>query len=402
MGPIVSARQAAEFLGIKRATLYAYAARGRLESLPGPGRERRYRRADLARLKARREARASDEALALSAMRFGAPVIDTEITNLTPRGPHYRGHEAAALARSGTSFERVAELLWHDADQARPEDWSCRRPGFPLRHARAEPLAAVRFALAALDVRATPPAFSEDGERERGRELVRRAAAAAALASDPSRARSALELPDVAGVFLHALGHRVTRRSRAAINAALILTADHGLNASTFTARVAASTGADLLACINAAACALSGPRHGGACARVEALLDEAERLEHPRDVVAARSARGETLPGFGHPLYPAGDARGVALLALASEQRGNQDTSLRVAAAMKDANAPGPTLDFGLVALCQRIGLPRGSAGALFAVGRCAGWIAHVMEQRRQGFLVRPTARYVGRPCES
>lgn len=393
----LSAREAAELLGVKRATLYAYAARGRLESLPGPGRERRYRREDLLRLKARRDARASDAALATGALRFGAPVVETELTEITAAGPRYRGRAAVALAGAGASLEEVAEWLWSGAREVDAAAWREPDAGFPLRRARGDALDAVRFALAALDVRGAPPTLSEDGGLARARALVRRAAAAPALTVEPARVRAALGESTVARVALLALAPRAERRAETAVDAALVLAADHELNASAFTARVVASTGADLLACVNAAACALSGPRHGGACARVEALLDEASALSAPGDVVAARAARGEPLPGFGHPLYPGGDPRGVALLDLAAEHGGRRRTPAAIADAMADAQGPGPTLDFGLVALADALDLPRGSAGALFAIGRTVGWIAHALEQRRQGFLLRPTARYVG-----
>ena len=194
-----------------------------------------------------------------------------------------------------------------------------------------------------------------------------------------------------------------------AIDGALVLCADHELNASTFAARVAASTGAHLYAVVSAALAALSGPRHGGASDRVEAVFRELER-EAPdaADVpsaVAARVARGEGLVGYGHPLYTDGDPRYGELrqfadaVPLTDERR---RTLARIDATNETARALGygdPTLDVGLVALRMALGLPVGSAAALFAVGRTAGWIAHALEQSSSDQILRPRARYVGAP---
>jgi len=110
----LSAAEAASFLGVKLATLYAYASRGLVQSVPGPGpsRERHYSRADLARLKARHDARAGHAAVAAGALDWGEPVLESSITRIGVEGPVYRGHAAVALASASLRFEQVAELLW--------------------------------------------------------------------------------------------------------------------------------------------------------------------------------------------------------------------------------------------------------------------------------------------------
>ena len=184
------------------------------------------------------------------------------------------------------------------------------------------------------------------------------------------------------------------------VDRALTLCADHELNASTFAARVAASTGASLCASLAAAMHTLSGPRHGGACARVEALLEEASAQRKANDVVTARLTRGEALPGFGHPLYPQGDPRARELLTLADEVKRPPAPHLRMRALIASAShagQPAPTLDAGLVAIASALGMPHGAASAIFAIGRIAGWVAHILEQRAQATILRPRARYVG-----
>jgi citrate synthase len=166
---------------------------------------------------------------------------------------------------------------------------------------------------------------------------------------------------------------------------------------------VAASTGADLYACVTAALAALSGPRHGGTCDRIEMLVTEAGAPRHAAAALDARLRRGDAIPGFGHPLYPHGDPRGRVLLetARALDARAKPlRTLLAIVQAMRERGREEPTLDTGLVALAGALGLPPGTAVGLFAVGRTAGWIAHALEQQAAGFVLRPRARYVGPPA--
>jgi citrate synthase len=184
------------------------------------------------------------------------------------------------------------------------------------------------------------------------------------------------------------------------LDAALILSADHELNVSAFTVRCVASAGATPYGAVVAGLAALAGTRHGGHTARVEALFEEIGTPAHTGQVVSERLRRGEPVPGFGHPLYPDGDPRGRALLALtaAAVPRSRHVALARsIAAEVWRVNGEHPTVDFGLVVLARSLGLPRGGALALFALGRTAGWIGHAIEQYQSGEIIRPRARYVG-----
>lgn len=243
----------------------------------------------------------------------------------------------------------------------------------------------------------------------------------------------------LAGLVCEALGAAGTPAELAAVDQMLVLCADHELNVSTFAVRVTASGGADLYACVTAGLCALSGAAHGGVCDRVE-LLAEACRVEagakHSAStagvrrttsagkvsrraaergaskrtghgarkaaerVVRARLAAGESVPGFGQPLYRDGDPRGLLLLELARAHGLNAprlQTILGILAAMSAAGRKDPTLDLGLCAMSAALDLPLGAASAIFALGRVAGWVAHMLEQRERPVLLRPRARYVG-----
>ncbi len=184
-----------------------------------------------------------------------------------------------------------------------------------------------------------------------------------------------------------------------------MLCADHELNASSFAARCVASTGADLGACVTAGLAALSGTRHCGITTAIEALWDRSltvrradaiarlvdASIEGPE--IGVGGVPGQGVPGFGHPLYPDGDPRGVALLDALPRAHRNE----RLIAAAFDRTGHRPSVDYALVALRRSLGLPQGHAYLVFALGRTAGWLAHAVEQGRSDVLIRPRAAYVG-----
>ena len=168
-----------------------------------------------------------------------------------------------------------------------------------------------------------------------------------------------------------------------------MLLADHELNASTFAARVTASTGASLAAAVLAGLAALSGPRHGGMAARVEAFADEAARIGWRKALGPARAAARASATRS----IPDGDPRAAALLE-AIEVPASLD---RLRREVEAASGQRANVDFALVALRQSLGLPAEAPFALFALARTAGWLAHAIEQIVTGAVIRPRARYVG-----
>ena len=410
----LSAREAAEMLGVKLPTVYAYTSRGLIQSVPGGrGRSRRYRRRDLERLCARRDARAGHGPVAAGALRQGEPVMDSSITLISiEQGPVYRGRVALDLAREGRSFEWVAEGLWSGdwSEREEPRGWQPDGLGFPLEGLLrvmppvVGPLPVLSLVISLLATR-DPGRFSWHPEAvlPRVRALLRRSTAALALGReniDPQPAVAAsLAAPSLAASVGAAFQRDLDERELAALNQALVLAADHELNASTFAARVAASTGADVYGCVSAALAALSGPRHGGAADRVDALLLEAGPPDRVEQVVHDRQRRGEVIEGFAHPIYsPHSDPRGTRLLELARDLRGDSpevQSVLALVESMQQGGFGGPSIDVGLVAVSRALALPGGSATALFAIGRTVGWVAHSLEQYDAGYLVRPRARY-------
>jgi citrate synthase len=186
----------------------------------------------------------------------------------------------------------------------------------------------------------------------------------------------------------------------AALDGALVVLADHDLAASTFAARVAASTRADPYSVVFAGLGALGGPAHGAASAPVHDLLDAAAS-GRGRAALGDRLATGERIPGFGHFLYPDGDPRATVVLDLvrgAAPSERILAASDEVLALVRERAGIEPNIDFAVAVLSVCTGMPRDAGEAIFAIARTAGWIAHAMEEYGEPALrFRPVTRYVG-----
>jgi len=386
----LSAEEAAAELGVTRATLYAYVSRGRIRSVARAGtRSRLYLAEDVRALGERAPASA---AAGGATPALDSAVLDSSITLIGDHALYYRGRDALRLA-SAQSLEAVATLLWQSSDDPFRRPAPEQPPALArwLDRDRLGPLDRAALAIAFLAPRdAHAHNFTAAGLAETGARILRHVTAAA-LGTQPSRAPVHAQLATRFG--LGAL-------EASWLRAALVLSADHELNASTFAVRVVASTRASLYRAVGAGLAALSGPEHGGMTERTSALLAELFASSEPRAAVIARLGRGDALPGFGHPLYAKGDPRAKLLLRLlargAEEQRDTVLTRALVGAVRTHAGLH-PTLDFALAVLAHRLELPPGSALGLFAIGRTTGWVAHALEQYATPALIRPRARYVG-----
>lgn len=390
----LTAREAAAALGVRPATLYAYVSRGLVRSEATGGRERRYHAEDIAALGRRRQGRDAG-ATAETALSFGAPVLDSAITLILDGKLYYRGRDVEELARRA-SIRAVAALLWQ-ADAAAifaPENLPVFGGDIALARRAVAPLAPIERCLALLPLAAaadlrgadtSPTAVARTGGR-----LLRLLAAVIAAGEPSARPIDAI-LAEAWGVGASA---------RPLLRAALILCADHELNVSAFAARCVASAGASLYNAVIAGIAALQGTRHGGASERADAFLGEALAVADPAALCAAYLRRGDRLPGFGHPLYPAGDPRAALLLDMLEEaQRPLVAEGRRIAAAVGALIGQPPNIDFALALLRRALGLPASAALSLFILGRAMGWIAQAAEQYADGRLIRPRARYVGPP---
>ena len=371
----LTANEAMTRLRLKPQTLYAYVSRGLIEAKADDEDSRRslYRAADVARLARRKSRGRRREAIAEDAIAWGEPVLASAITTIARGKLWYRGEDAENLARSAR-FEDVARLLWACGEARFPRQDNPPLDG-PPRHRLFEALAA----RAALD----PPTAGRSPSS-----LYFEAAAALDAMAD-----AACGGPGEGPIHERlARGWRCEAGAGDLIRRSLVLLADHELNASTFAARVTASTGASLAASALAGLSALSGPLHGGMAARVAAFVADVRR-DGADAATRARLASGSALPGFGHPLYPEGDPRAQALLDALAPPRHYQ----AMCEAARAIAGVRPNVDFALMALADGLALPDDAPFQIFALARCAGWIAHALEQLQTGRLIRPRARYIG-----
>ncbi|HWH24440.1 MAG TPA: citrate/2-methylcitrate synthase [Candidatus Limnocylindria bacterium] len=328
----------------------------------------------------------------------------------------YRGYPIVELVRGGT-YAQVAELLWTGEwpEQAwlpcgqLPEEVITALRALP---ANTHPMDALRTAVSvwgAANRPGWPPTV------EHARELT--AFAPSALAAfarlrqglDPIEADAELDL--VPG-FLHQLsGEAPDAAAARALDAYFVTAAEHGFNASTFTARVITSTRSDIASAVAGAIGALKGPLHGGAPSEVVNQLHEIGSPEQAERWARATIERGDRIMGFGHRVYRAYDPRAAALREVAEGMAGMadwlqlavavEDVVLRVLADMKPERVIKTNVDYYAPAVLQGAGLPAADLyPATFALARHAGWTAHILEQAGDNRLIRPDVRYVG-PAE-
>jgi citrate synthase len=432
-GPqMLTAAEAAAQLGVKLGTLYAYVSRGWLKSYRRRvGREALYRRSDIEALRGvtmpergRRGRSLPDASSWVTIAQLptvdespsGVIVAESGVSSIIDGRLAYRGYPIEELVE-GASFEEACLLLWNGE----------RPPAAELEILRdtiagAKMPAPVAAALAAIGRDAAPlqrlalmmPALAASERRNPARSriddartiisMIPLALARNASGEKGGRGGQARDGGGIAARLLRGILGGCDEPEREGLDRVLIACAEHELNASTFAARVVASTGADLFASVLAALCSLSGPIHGGACDRIESMFADLENGMRLDDLLAAFSGRNLLPPGFGHAIYPGGDPRAALLKKVAAaiaRRRGRRlfDSALKVEEAVLKRDRLRPNLDFYLTVCARMIGFPRGLPAAIFATGRAAGWIAHGIEQYADNRLIRPRMRYRGSP---
>jgi citrate synthase len=394
----LSAQEAASRLGVSLATLYAYVSRGRIDSRPGAdGRSREYSASDVKQLVERRQAGRGAAQAAAHSLAWGLPVLETRISLIRPHGHYYRGESAIVLAETAATLEDTARLLWdcgdHDPFAATPSHLWPEAVAPLLMQRNLPPLARTAAALPLLALDATHPHSSDPRHRrDYAAQLLRETAALLCGTR-----------PDARPIHQQMTAGWRTEESDLPelVRCALVLCADHELNASAFATRVAASTGASLHAAACAGLATLSGPHHGGATARAYAFIQDMLPETRPADRVRERLHRGDAVPGLGHPLYAEGDPRATVLLNALRATRSHPARLTRILQLAEITQAlcgRRPNLDFALAAIASAYELSADAAMAIFAAGRMAGWLAHALEQQESGSLIRPRASYVGR----
>ncbi len=347
--------------------------------------------------------------------------LESRICFIDGRGGRliYHGLDIRELAAHST-FEEVAYLLWYGRlpTEKQLSDLRARLAGLRVLPREVEeildrtpkesnPMDVLRTAVSALalfEPSETKPGASSIGGAQRLTAVLptilaylhRRRMGLPPLALHP-------ELSHAAWVLQALRDTPASELEARALDVALILHADHELNASTFAARVTASTLSDLYSAITSAIGTLKGPLHGGANERVMELLDEAGTVERVEEVVRARLGRHERIMGFGHRVYKVEDPRATILRDWSrrvGEAKGNL-TYYRLLRRLEEVvhteKGLYPNVDLYSGSVYTLLGIPRDLFTPLFAVSRVAGWTAHVLEEYQDLRLIRPTARYVG-----
>ncbi|KAJ1684683.1 hypothetical protein LUZ63_020089 [Rhynchospora breviuscula] len=327
---------------------------------------------------------------------------------------HYRGYSAVDLAR-----ERTFEDVWHLLVIGELPD-APQRAAFADRIAAAQadprladlvadiaarsdqPLAVLRAVWSvAASVRRSPALFDLDEDGRVDEAIAFAAIAPLAIAPAPAVAERGV----VADYLRRVTGVEPDDTHVRALSAYLVAAMDHGFNASTFTARVIASTGADMASCLSGALGALSGPLHGGAPARALESLDLAG--DDPEAWIAGELAAGRRLMGFGHAVYRTADPRSELLREVALGLGGPrveralafQAVAERLLAARRPDRPLHANVEFSAAVVMEQCGIPPEMFTPTFALARTVGWTAHVLEQARDPKIIRPSARYVGTP---
>lgn len=405
----LSSSQAADRLGVKQATLYAYVSRGLLHPERGP-RGSSFDPHEVALLA--RTARRPEGSNAVGAARQARvdpnandPAFVTELTLIRDGRLYYRGQDAVELSRSRT-FEEVAEWLWSGEWPEQTTQWRAR-PAVLSRLARAlEDIPESAWLVERFMVAVVAASLCDDLRHDlqpSGVPLTGRALLSTLAASLPYARRAAAKR----GSFAERVWSGLTRRSfdehsERIMQAALVLGADHELAPSTLAARVAAAFRADPYAVVLTGLGPASGSwRAGstGAPSEVEGLLAEAQRVGAERAIGDRLRRTGEVPHGFGMPLYPEGDPRGRELLdgVLSHGSPERREVVAAVVEVARERGFPPPNFDMGLGALAFCAEMPLGSGQAIFTIAKVAGWLAHAVEEYTDPTRFRSRADYVG-----
>ncbi len=402
----IGAAEAADRLGIKPASLYAYVSRGVLtRRREADGRASMFDADEVAELARKGRPRRQPAGYEL--------IIESSVTEIADDTLRFRGLDVTDLALR-CSFEDVALLLWTGSlpGESGPDtprslnDWvatpealaagAAAQAALPPATLPLERLQVIVPALAATDqfrLHLDPPAVMAAG-----RALI--AGMAGALPAQHAEGEAQTWGPIASRLAGRLCTAPVPDGLTSVIGVAMVLVADHELAASTLAARVAASMRADPYAVVATGLGAMGGALHGGAALGAELMLSSAQSPADVPGVVGDRLRRGERLPGFGHFVYKGGDPRANLLLQVIAEFAAGSprlEVAEAVIAQVRRRALPEPNIEFALAVLADVAGMIRGAGEAIFATARTAGWLAHALEEYERNIPIRPRGVYVG-----
>lgn len=345
----------------------------------------------------------------------GIVVDETHISSTKNEKLTYAGYSVQEMAKAHASFEEVVFLLWKTRLPSAKELIDFRKdlvskmvlPAETIRlllYIAKEPQHPMSILRTTTSLLGTTNDVDHDEPPKILAKMLTAIAAIIRIRDDEPFLEVDPNL-SVADNFLYMMtGKKPDKELSQMFNTVMILHADHEFNASTFTARVVASTFSDYYSCLTAAVCALKGPLHGGANERVfEMLMDIVDNDEDPVDFVKSEMAKGRKIMGFGHRIYKHGDPRACILKDIAerlAEKTDNMDLydiQQNLADYMFETTGLHPNVDYYTALIYHCLGLEKETFTLVFAACRTSGWLAHVMEQRREKTLIRPNSVYTG-----
>jgi citrate synthase len=345
----------------------------------------------------------------------GIVADETSISSTKNEVLTYAGYSVEEMAKAHATFEEVVFLLWNKRLPSKEELDDFRKDVVNRMVLPAETIRLLLYVaretqhpMSILRTTTSLLGTTNDVDHDEPPKILAKMLTAIAAIIRIRDDKPFIEVDPNLGVadnFLYMMtGNKPDKELSQMFNTVMILHADHEFNASTFTARVVASTFSDYYSCLTAAVCALKGPLHGGANERVfEMLMDIVEDGRDPIDYVDEQIQRGRKIMGFGHRIYKHGDPRAAILKKIAeklAEETDNMDL-YNIQATLHDymleKTGLHPNVDYYTALIYHCLGLEKETFTLIFAACRTSGWLAHVMEQRDEKVLIRPNSEYVG-----
>ncbi|WXL27459.1 citrate synthase [Ectopseudomonas mendocina] len=378
----LSSAEALALLNVRAQTLYANVSRGKVRTKADPNDSRKslYHAGDIARLSDTRRGPKRIEELMSEATGWGQPIMATSISTVANDTLLYRAEDAVGLSKSH-SLESIASLLWRckHVVLSAPASTAGDTTDYPATLVFSRALSAI----SQLAYIAAPSLELPLSELQTEAKALLSTLICSAFGSTVIRAGG-----DISAQISHAWQRP---QAETHIRQALCLLADHELNASTFATRVVISTGASLASGVLAGLSALGGPLHGRATQEFNSLVCEST-AHGAQKAVSDWLTQKKRLPGFGHPLYPNGDARALAIL----QGLPRPDSMAELEYWGTQLSGEHPNIDYALGCLALVYDLPGDAPLALYIASRCVGWLAHALEQVENGNLIRPRARFI------